>query len=61
MSNIVKVIGHTSSRDAVVNMKNFHYYKFLKNSNCSKTSIVKSNVFSEHLKMIILQNPYDFK
>ena len=60
VSKIVKVIGHTSSKYAVVNRNNFHHsmiLKFHKNSNCSKTSIVKSKIFSKHLKMIILQNP----
>ena len=64
VSKTLKFIGHTSSKYPVVN-KNYLYHfmilKFHKISNCSKTSLVRSKIFSEHLRMIISQNPCDFK
>ena len=64
VSKIVKAIGHTSSKYAVVNRNNFHHstiLKFHKNLCWWKTSHVKSKIFSEHLEMIISQNNFDFE
>ena len=64
VSKTLKFIGHTSSKYPVVN-KNYLYHfmilKFHKISNCSKTSLVRSKIFSERLGMIISQYPYDFQ
>ena len=64
VSKTLKFIGHTSSKYPVVN-KNYLYHfmilKFHKISNCSKTSLVRSKIFSEHLQMIILPNTFDFE
>ena len=63
MSKIVKIIGHTSSRYAVVNKNNFSHsmiLKFHKNSNCSKTSIVKSKIFFWAFKNDNFTNPIRF-
>ena len=48
VSEIVRVIGHTSSKYPDVNKNNFYdstILKFYKNLNCSKTSLVKSKIF----------------
>ena len=64
VSKTLKFIGHTSSKYPVVNKDYLYHFmilKFHKISNCSKTSLVRSKIFSEHLRMIISQNPCDFQ
>ena len=61
VSKIVKVIGHTSGKYAVVNRNNFYdstILKFYKNLNCSKINLVMPKIFSEHLET---HNTFDFE